>query len=481
MDAQFVKSGRPIPDNGKGGQREMTERTPRILVVDDHADVIAALNLLFKGEGYRVTGCASPAEALEQAGSVTFDVALIDLNYAEDTTSGREGIRLLGDLLDIDPDLPVVVMTAWSSVAVAVESMRDGAGDFIEKPWDNQRLLSIVRNQIALGRSRRAEKRLAAENALLRRDGDTEIIARSPAMLRVTDMVRRIAPSVANVLLTGEHGTGKSLLARQIHALSERAEQALITVNVGGLAAAVFESEMFGHVKGAFTDAHQERVGRFEMADGGTLFLDEIANIPLPQQAKLLRVLEDGQFERVGSSRTQDVDVRVISATNAGPEKLGDETLFRQDLLFRLNTVEISLPALRNRVHDIEPLAELFLERSSRRYGNAPGGFTAAAMDALRAHSWPGNVRELAHVVERAVLMSPGPRIEPPDLHLAPVTEQASGYEALPLEQAERRLIEAAIARARGNIIEAADRLGLSRSAMYRRIDKHGLKGNDPD
>ncbi len=448
-----------------------------ILVADDHPDVIAALKLLFKGEGYRVTESASPAQAVERVKAEDFDVALIDLNYREDTTSGKEGLRLLADLRTINPDLPVIVMTAWGSVPVAVQAMQDGAGDFLEKPWDNQRLLSIVRNQIALGASRRREKRLAAENALLRGQAGADFIAESAAMGPVMEMVERIAPSAANVLVTGEHGTGKSLIARHIHRLSDRADKPLVTVNVGGLAETVFESEMFGHVKGAFTDAGKDRVGRFEMASGGTLFLDEIANIPVVQQAKLLRVLEEGEFERVGSSRTQKVDVRVISATNADPAELAKEDRFRQDLLFRLNTVEITMPPLRNRREDIQPLSEMFLRQLSDKYGRENLTLSEAALAALQSHSWPGNVRELGHVVERALLMCSGDEIEPGHLHLAAGDAPLQGLEGLPLEEAERMLVQAALERAGGNIMEAAGQLGLSRSAMYRRLEKYGLKG----
>lgn len=451
--------------------------SPKVLVADDQKDVIAALRLLFKSEGYEVAAAASPAEAVALAKGSDFDVALIDLNYTEDTTSGTEGLRLLGELAELNPDLPVVVMTAWSSVTVAVDAMRKGAGDFIEKPWDNQRLLSIVRNQIALGRSRRSEKRLAAENEILRSKGDTAFIADSPAMQPVLRMIQRVAPSAANILITGEHGTGKSLLARHIHALSDRADRPLITVNMGGLADSVFESEMFGHVKGAFTDARSDRVGRFEMANGGTLFLDEIANIPMVQQAKLLRVLEDGEFERVGSSRTQTVDVRVISATNAPLSKLSEEAEFRQDLLFRLNTVELNMPPLRMRQEDIQPLSELFLRKALARYGSGPQKFSEAAMAALSAHAWPGNVRELSHIVERAMLMAAGDEIDADDLHLAPAQSQLEGFESMPLERAEKLLIQAAMDRNQQNINDAAKELGLSRSAMYRRLEKFGLKG----
>ena len=452
----------------------MTHDAKRILVADDHPDVIAALQLLFKAENYEVMASSTPSEALDLAKATEFDVALIDLNYSEDTTSGREGLRLLQQLLEIDPDLPVIVMTAWSSVSVAVKAMHQGAGDFIEKPWDNQRLLSIVRNQIALGKARRSEKRLAAENAVLR-GSEPEFIARSPAILPALELLRRVAPSQASVLITGEHGTGKSLIARHLHRMSDRAAKPLVTVNVGGLSEAVFESEMFGHMKGAFTDAREDRVGRFEMADGGTLFLDEIANIPLAQQAKLLRVLEEGEFERVGSSRTQTADVRVIAATNAKLSELSDESAFRQDLLFRLNTVEINLPPLRHRIEDIEPLALQFLDQSCRRYGGGASAFSKDALAALKNHRWPGNVRELKHVVERAFLMSSDDHIGPGALQLNAVTASINDLEAMPLEQAERLLIEAALQRNGHNVLEAARELGLSRSAMYRRLEKHGL------
>lgn len=451
----------------------------KILIADDDQDVLAALRLVFKAEHCEIVGCNSPDKALSSAKSHEFDLALIDLNYSEDTTSGREGLRLLTQLSGINPDLPVVVMTAWSSVALAVQAMQKGAGDFIEKPWDNQRLLSVVRNQIALGRSRRSEKRLAAENALLRGVENHRFIAESASMRSVIDVVTRVAPSSASILITGEHGTGKSLLARHVHSLSNRSSKPLVTVNVGGLAESVFESEMFGHVKGAFTDAQNERVGRFEMADGGTLFLDEIANIPMAQQAKLLRVLEEGEFERVGSSMTQAADVRVISATNTLIEDLKTEAVFRQDLLFRLNTVEISLPPLRARIDDIETLCAQFLEQARTRYGGGPVGFTDTAFAALKSHPWPGNVRELNHVIERALLMSGGEKIDEGDLQLNHATRQRVALESLPLEQAERHLIETALQRNDNNVLAAAQELGLSRSAMYRRLDKHGLK--DPE
>ncbi len=341
---------------------------PRILIADDQADVLAALRLLLKSDGYACVSVESPAAALEALAKQPFDAALIDLNYSRDTTSGEEGMALLAALRAADADLPVVLMTAWGTIDIAVRGMRAGAADFIEKPWDNRRLLNVLAAQVKLSQARRREVRLESENALLR-GGDEPFIADAESMQPVLEMLRRVAPTDANVLILGENGTGKGVVARRLHALSARAAQPLIKVNMGGINEHVFESEMFGHVKGAFTDAKADRIGRFELADGGSLFLDEIANIPPSQQPKLLRVLEDGELERVGSSRTLKVDVRLISATNADLRAEVASGQFRKDLLFRLNTVEIRLPALRERRSDILPMAADFLQRCARRYG----------------------------------------------------------------------------------------------------------------
>lgn len=451
--------------------------SPRLLVADDNADVQLSLQLLLKPAGYAVETAPSPALALSAAESLEFDVALIDLNYTRDTTSGEEGLDLLARLQALDGTLPVVVMTAWGSVELAVEAMRRGARDFVEKPWSNERLLAILRTQVELSRALRRGQRLEAENRLLRDEGsDPDLVASSPSMRPVLDLIHRVSPSDANILITGEHGTGKEVVARAIHARSLRSGHPLVTVNVGGLSEGVFASELFGHVKGAFTDASSTRVGRFELAHGGTLFLDEIANVPLAQQAKLLRVLETGELEAVGSSRTRIVDVRILSATNAN---LGAEVAagaFREDLLFRLNTVEIRLPPLRERPEDIPLLAMLFLGRFQRRYRKEIAGFDRAATEALRAHRWPGNVRELAHVVERAVLMANGPQVRVADLGFAPAGGgDARLVEEMSLEDVERLLIQKALKRHDGNVSRAADALGLSRSALYRRLGKHGL------
>ncbi len=341
---------------------------PRVLIADDLPDVVEALRLLLKSEGFLAQTAASPASVVEQVNGADFDAVLMDLNYTRDTTSGQEGLDLLNRLRSLDPTLPVVVMTAWGSVDLAVEAMRRGARDFVQKPWDNERLLAILHTQVELARALRRGQRLEAENQALRGDARPALVAVSPAMRPVLQVIERVGPSDANVLVTGENGTGKSLVAQALHAASARAARPMVTVNVGGLPEGVFESELFGHVKGAFTDAKADRVGRFELADGGTLFLDEIANIGMAQQVKLLRVLETGEFERIGSSRTRRVDVRIISATNADLVEEVSGGRFRQDLLFRLNTVEIRVPPLRERREDIAPLAVHFLRQHARRY-----------------------------------------------------------------------------------------------------------------
>jgi DNA-binding NtrC family response regulator len=453
----------------------MSSSASRVLVADDQPDVLAALRLLLKSEGYQTDTVNAPSAILAALEAKDFDLALIDLNYARDTTSGREGLDLLARIQAMDSSLPVVVMTAWGSVELAVEAMRRGARDFIQKPWENARLLAIVRTQIELSRALRRGERLEAENRLLRAEGRPVFIAESPAMQPVKDLIARVGPSDANVLITGDHGTGKEVVAKTLQALSPRAAKPMVVVNTGGLAEGVFESELFGHVKGAFTDAKADRVGRFELGDGGTLFLDEIANVPLNLQAKLLRVLETGEFERVGSSKSFRVDVRIISATNAELPAVVSAGRFREDLLFRLNTVEIRLPPLRQRREDIPLLAIHFLRQHAQRYGKSLTGFDPAATQALLDHPWPGNVRELDHAVERAVLLAQGNVVRAGDLGLRAGREVAPSLEDLGLEEVECLLVKKALLRFKGNISQAAGALGLSRSALYRRMQRYGL------
>lgn len=448
----------------------------RVLVADDQPDVREALRLLLKNEGYEIQTAASPAEVMAALEAREFDIAIIDLNYARDTTSGEEGLDLLTRIQTLDSSLPVVVMTAWGSVQVAVEAMRRGARDFIPKPWENARLIAILKNQVELRQALRRQMRLEAENRLLRAESLPTFIAESASMRPVLDLIARVGPSDANVLITGEHGTGKEVVAKTLYALSPRATKPLVTVNAGGLSEGIFESELFGHVKGAFTDAKVDRVGRFELADGGTLFLDEIANVPLNLQAKLLRVLETGEMERVGSSKTRKVDVRILAATNADVNAEVAAGRFRQDLLFRLNTIEISLPPLRERREDIPLLANHFLRIYAQRYRKTLSGFESAATQAMLDHGWPGNVRELDHSVERAVLLAQGSQVRASDLGLRTAAGgAATRLEEMSLEDVERHLVQRTLSRFEGNVSQAAMALGLSRSGLYRRMQKYGL------
>lgn len=448
----------------------------RILIADDQTDVLEALRFLLKGEGFCTESATSPAAVLSAIEARDFDAVVMDLNYTRDTTSGQEGLDLLTRIQSLDATLPVIVMTAWGSLELAVEAMRRGARDFIQKPWENARLLSIVRTQVELSEALRRSQRLEAENRLLRAEGRPVMIAEAPSMQPVLQLIARVGPSDANVLITGEPGSGKEVVARTLYAVSARAGKPMVTVNAGGLAEGVFESELFGHVKGAFTDAKMDRVGRFELADTGTLFLDEIANVPFNLQAKLLRVLETGEMERVGSSKTRKVDVRVISATNANLAVEVENNRFRQDLLFRLNTIEIHLPPLRERREDIPLLATHFLTTHARRYRKNLSGFDSAAMQALVDHPWQGNVRELNHVVERAVLMAGEAFIRSGDLALRSGREGGvKRIDEMSLEEVECFLIKKALARYGGNVSHAAGALGLSRSALYRRLQRYGL------
>lgn len=447
----------------------------RILVADDDPDVLEALRLLLKGEGHSVETATSPGAVLAAIESRDFDAALIDMNYTRDTTGGLEGLDLISRLQQLDGTLPVLVMTAWGSIDGAVEAMRRGARDYIEKPWDNARLLRTLNTQLELGGALRRSQRLESENRALRPQGAPELIAQAAAMQPVLRLMERVGPSDANALITGEHGTGKEVVARWLHAASSRAPRALVAVNVAGLAEGVFESELFGHVKGAFTDAKTERAGRFEVADGGTLFLDEIGALTLAQQAKLLRVLETGEFERVGSSKTRRVDVRLLCATNADLPAEVQAGRFREDLLFRINTIEIRLPPLRDRREDVPLLAAHFLARYAQRYRKAVARFQPDAMQALLTYAWPGNVRELEHTVERAVLLAEGDAVRSGDLSLRGDTDGAVRLEEMSLEDVERVLIQKALARYDGNVSAAAKALGLSRSALYRRLQHHKL------
>ncbi len=447
-----------------------------ILIADDQSYVLEALQILLKPEGYRIHTASSPRAVIDAVDAHEFDLVLMDLNYTRDTTSGDEGLDILTGIHGTDSTLPIIVMTAWGTIDLAVEAMRRGARDFVQKPWENQRLLTIVRTQIELCRALRNAQRLESENRLLRTADRPTLIAESPAMQHVLQLITRVAPSDANILITGEHGTGKEVVAHTIHALSNRAGMPLVTVNAGGLADGVFESELFGHTKGAYTDAKTDRVGRFELADKGTLFLDEIANVPLGQQSKLLRVLETGELERVGSSKTRKVNVRVIAATNADVSVEVDHGRFRPDLLFRLNTIEVRLPTLRDRREDIPHLASYFLRTFAERYRTNVRNFQRDALQLMTNHPWPGNVRELSHAVERGVLMARDESVSSADLGLHGAQERGNTIDSMSLDDVESFLVRKTLTRHGGNVSQAAKALGLSRSAMYRRIQKYNVQ-----
>ena len=446
----------------------------RVLIADDQPDVSEALRLLLKGEGLECETVSSPSALIAALDAGEFDAVLMDLNYARDTTSGQEGLDLLARIQEIEATLPIIVMTAWGTVDIAVQAMRRGARDFVQKPWENTRLIATLRTQIALGRALRKGQRLEAENRILRHESaGPSVIPESAAMRPVLELVARVGPSDANVLITGENGTGKGVIARALHAASRRSSRPLVSLNAGGISEGVFESELFGHVKGAFSDARADRVGRFELADLGTLFLDEISNVPASQQAKLLRVLETGEFERLGSSRTRKVDVRILTATNANIYAEVASGRFRQDLLFRLNTIEIRVPSLRERREDIPALAQHFLQAHAQRYRKGSLTFDGGALRALLEHPWPGNVRELDHAIERAALLARSETVQASDLGLRR-EESALPLDQMSLEDVEGVLIQKAMARYAGNVSHAARALGLSRSALYRRLEKHG-------
>lgn len=472
----------------------MPNTTHTILVADDDTSILSTLKLLLKMHGFDVITAQTPERALEMAKEYEPDIALIDLNYQLDTTSGQEGLALIERLKALDSELPVIVMTGWGSIDIAVQAMQKKASDFIEKPWDNERLLHMVNTQLKLRESQQKQLHLEQENQFLKaqaRQGQPQhLVAQSPRMRELLETLKMVAQSDANILLTGENGTGKSLLAQYIHQHSARREAPFVAVDMSCIPESLFESEMFGHVKGAFTDAKQTRIGRFELADQGTLFLDEIGNTPIQQQAKLLRALESHKFEKVGGTKTQQVNVRVIAATNADLQEMVQTRAFRQDVFYRLNTFEFRIPSLKERIEDIIPLAEQFIERHSEKYHKPVGAISPAAQKILKAYDWPGNVRELNHVVERLVLLGNGEydrpmilRVLPEQAHLyvsgahtsqaqQSANETMSGGLSQTLDHLEQTILVQRLAHWDGNANLAAESLGLSRSAFYRRLNK---------
>lgn len=461
----------------------------RCIVVDDDPDILLSARLLLRDLFERVDTFQSPEDALPAMDERLPDVILLDANFARGATNAAEGFQWLAAILARDPAAVVVMITAHGGVQIAVEAMKRGATDFVSKPWANERLLATVRTAAALRNSREeatTERKRAAAIAAPAAGGESRMLGSSPGMARVHSLIERAAPTDANVLILGENGTGKELVARELHARSHRADNVLVSVDLGAVAENLFESELFGHVKGAFTDARGDRIGRLQAADGGTLFLDEVGNLPLHLQPKLLTALEQRQVIPVGANKPVPIDVRVIAATNLSPERLADESLFRQDLLFRLNTVEIDLPPLRERREDVPLLIAHFVQQYAKKYGKPARPIPPEVMAALQAYDWPGNVRALRHAAERAVILagdegftvddfslSRTPARTPPVATAAPAPATAAAD--LNLDRAERQMVEAALKKHQWNISLAAAELGLSRAALYRRMDKHGL------
>ncbi len=450
------------------------------IIVDDDEDILIAARLALRGLFRELITVSSPERAIAATAGRQPDVILLDANFARGATDAREGLALLDRLLANDPEAIVVMITAHAGVNVAVEAMKRGATDFVSKPWENERLVQTVRTAAALRRSRAAADAPAptpASSSSAR--GPSPLIGSAPSMARVHSLIARAAPTEANVLVLGENGTGKELVARALHQQSHRADREMVTVDLGAIATELIDSELFGHVKGAFTDARTDRVGRIQAADGGTLFLDEIGNLPLHLQPKLLTVLEQRKVTPVGANQPIPVDIRVIAATNMTPAMLRDERQFRQDLLFRLNTVEIDLPPLRDRREDVPALIDHYLSHYAERYKRPRPDLSPEALGALVAHDWPGNVRALRHAVERAVILAGDGPLETDAFALAPAATPRVTAEPvvsdLNLDRVERRLVEEALKKHGYNISSAAHELGLSRAALYRRMEKHGL------
>ena len=456
----------------------------KILIVDDDEDILTASRLLLRREFGEISTCKNPTEIPGLLAERDFDVILLDMNFGPGESTGKEGLVWLDNILEIDPRMVVVMITAHGSLNTAVAAMKRGATDFIAKPWQNEKVVATVSTAVQLRRSRKEAETLRQTNKVLLEEttaGRVQIIGESAEARKVMAVVERAGPTDANVLILGENGTGKELIARELHRQSKRRDRGFLTIDMGSISESLFESELFGHKKGAFTDASEDRLGRFQAADGGTVFLDEIGNLPLNLQAKLLRVLEQRKITPVGSDESQDIDVRVIAATNTPAATLRHEDHFRQDLLFRLNTVEITVPPLRDRKDDILPIAKHYAAIYSHKYGGTARVFSEEAEQALHDYAWPGNVRALRHAVERAIILSASETIEPVDLQLN-YTELAAEHRnvavaptILNLDYLEKETIQKALRKHGFNISRAASELGLTRASLYRRMEKHDL------
>ena len=455
--------------------------TKKILIADDDINIIASLKFVLADEGFDIVAVTTPEAALESAKKQNVDLILLDMNFQQDTTSGVEGLQLVAAISALELNIPIIVMTGWATIDIAVEAMQAGAKDFIQKPWKNERMLSAIENQLARANADKKAQRLSQQNKLLTSQAHPTnragIIAQSPVMQTLLSTLDDLAQSEMSILLTGDNGTGKSMLASYVHQVSQRAKHSFVPVNMGAIPESLFESEMFGHVKGAFTDAKENRIGRFEMAEQGTLFLDELANIPLAQQAKLLRVLEEQKFEAVGSSKSLVADVRIISATNSDLLADIENNNFRQDLYYRLNTIELRVPSLIERVEDIPALAEHFLLSFSVKYHRPLPQLSAEAITSLQQYNWPGNIRELSHLMERVLFTCKKDCIEAEDLLLKTTehTDESLDDPSLSMEDIERKALIKRLAFYRGNATETAKSLGLSRSGYYRRLSKYEL------
>ena len=466
-----------------------SRRFSRCIIVDDDPDILMSARLLLRDMFRDVATFQAPQEAIAAMEQELPDVVLLDANFGRGATNAAEGFHWLGEILKRDPEAVVVMITAHAGISVAVDAMKRGATDFVSKPWSNERLLATVRTAAALRNSREeavSERKRSAAITAPAAGGESPLLGRSPAMARVYSLIERAAPTDANVLILGENGTGKELVARELHARSRRADQVLVSVDLGAVAESLFESELFGHMKGAFTDAKGDRIGRMQAADGGTLFLDEIGNLPLHLQPKLLTALEQRKVTPVGGNKPVGIDVRVIAATNVPVDQLGDESRFRQDLLFRLNTVEIELPPLRDRREDVPVLVDHFVAQYAKKYGKPVREIPPTVMAALQDYDWPGNIRALRHAAERAVILSDGDAFTVEDFSLsrggsapravAPApTPAAAARDDLNLERAEKQIVEQALKKHAYNISLAAQELGLTRASLYRRMEKHGL------
>jgi len=455
----------------------------RILVIDDNEDLLKAAKIFLKRHFQQVDVDKSPESIPNLLNNAQYDVILLDMNFTKDMSSGQEGFFWMDKILEIDPAAVIVLITVYGDVQMAVKAVKEGATDFVLKPWDNEKLLGALHSAMRLRKTKIEAGKLKERQKLLNADMDTpfrEIIGNSPAMLKIFDTIEQVAKTDANVLILGENGTGKELVARALHRRSHRADEAFISVDMGAISETLFESELFGHVKGAFTDAKESRAGRFEIASGGTLFLDEIGNLSLPLQSKLLSVLQNRIVSRVGSNKQIPIDIRLICATNNPIYELVEKKEFRQDLLYRINTIEITLPPLRERSEDIPLLAEHFLKQYSKKYGKNLRSISPGALKRMEKYNWPGNVRELQHAIERAVIMCTKQSLQPEDLFFGARqsesrAENSVSLEQYDLEEVEKILIRKVLKKHNGNITHAANELGLTRSSLYRRLDRYGI------